>query len=46
MAYLYLDFDYSVENNRLTEVDVKIETTNYFDPSIDTFNIIKMDTLL
>ena len=39
MAYLYLDFDYSVENNRLTEVDVKIETTNYFDPSIDTFNI-------
>ena len=39
MAYLYLDFDYSVENNRLTEVDIKIETTNYFDPSIDTFNI-------
>jgi len=39
MAYLYLDFDYSVENNKLTEVDVKIETTNYFDPSIDTFNI-------
>jgi hypothetical protein len=39
MAYLYLDFDYSVENNRLTEIDVKIETTNYFDPSIDTFNI-------
>ena len=39
MAYLYLDFDYTVENNRLTEVDVKIETTNYFDPSIDTFNI-------
>jgi len=39
MAYLYLDFDYSVENNRLTDVDVKIETTNYFDPSIDTFNI-------
>ena len=38
MAYLYLDFDYSVENNRLTEVDIKIETTNYFDPSIDTFN--------
>ena len=41
MAYLYLDFDYSVENNRLTEIDVKIETTNYFDPSIDTFNIVK-----
>ena len=39
MAYLYLDFDYSIENNRLTEVDIKIETTNYFDPSIDTFNI-------
>lgn len=39
MAYLYLDFDYSVENNRLTEIDIKIETTNYFDPSIDTFNI-------
>ena len=39
MAYLYLDFDYSVENNKLTEVEVKIETTNYFDPSIDTFNI-------
>ena len=39
MGYLYLDFDYSVENNRLTEVDIKIETTNYFDPSIDTFNI-------
>ena len=39
MAYLYLDFDYSVENNRLTEVDIKIETTNYFDPSIDSFNI-------
>jgi hypothetical protein len=39
MAYLYLDFDYSLENNRLIEVDIKIETTNYFDPSIDTFNI-------
>ena len=39
MAYLCLDFDYSVENNKLTEVDVKIETTNYFDTSIDTFNI-------
>ena len=39
MAYLYLDFDFSIENNRLTEVDIKIETTNYFDPSIDTFNI-------
>ena len=39
MAYLYLDFDYSVENNRLTEVDIKIETTNYFDPSVDAFNI-------
>ena len=39
MAYLYLDFDYSVENNRLTDIDIKIETTNYFDPSIDTFNI-------
>lgn len=39
MAYLYLDFDYSVENNRLTDIDIKIETTNYFDPSVDTFNI-------
>lgn len=39
MAYLYLDFDYSIENNKLTEVDVEIKTTNYFDPSIDTFNI-------
>ena len=39
MAYLYLDFDYSVENNRLTEVDIKIETSNYFDPSVDAFNI-------
>ena len=33
MAYLYLDFDYSIENNRLTEVDIQIETTNYFDPN-------------
>ena len=39
MAYLYLDFHYSLENNRLIEVDIEIETTNYFDPSIDTFNI-------
>ena len=39
MAYLYLEFDYSVENNRLTDVELTIETTNYFDPSIDTFNI-------
>ena len=39
MAYLYLDFDYSVENNKLTDIDIKIETTNYFDPSVDTFNI-------
>lgn len=39
MAYLYLDFDYSVENNRLTEVDVKIETTNYFDIGSDDITI-------
>lgn len=39
MGYLYLDFHYSLENNRLIEVDIEIETTNYFDPSIDTFNI-------
>ena len=29
MAYLYLDFDYSIENNRLTEVDIKIETRSF-----------------
>ena len=39
MGYLYLDFHYSLENNRLIEVDIEIQTTNYFDPSIDTFNI-------
>lgn len=39
MAYLYLEFDYSVENHKLTDVELTIETTNYFDPSIDTFNI-------
>lgn len=39
MAYLYLDFDYSVENNRLTEIDIKIETTNYFDIGSDDITI-------
>ena len=40
MAYLYLDFDYSVENNRLTDVELTIETTNYFDVNSDDINII------
>jgi len=35
MAYLYLDFDYSVENNRLTDVGLEIKPTNYFDISND-----------
>lgn len=39
MAYLYLDFDYSVENNRVTEVDLTIETTNYFDIGSDDITI-------
>jgi hypothetical protein len=33
MAYLYLDFDCSVENNKLTECELTIETTNFFDVS-------------
>lgn len=39
MAYLYLDFNYSVENNKLTEVDITIETTNYFDIGNDDITI-------
>jgi hypothetical protein len=39
MAYLYLDFDYSVENNKLTEVELTIETTNYFDVNSDDITI-------
>jgi len=35
MAYLYLDFDYTVENNRLTDVGLEIKPTNYFDISND-----------
>lgn len=35
MAYLYLDFDCSVENNKLTECELTIETTNFFDTSIN-----------
>lgn len=39
MAYLYLDFDYSVENNKITEIDIKIETTNYFNIGSDDITI-------
>jgi hypothetical protein len=33
MAYLYLNFDYTYSDITLDNFDVKIETTNYFDPS-------------
>lgn len=39
MAYLYLDFDYSVENNKLTDIELTIETTNYFDIASNDINI-------
>jgi len=41
MAYLYLNFDYTYSDTTLNNVDVRIETTNYFDPSTDAFNIVK-----
>ena len=41
MAYLYLNFDYTYSDITLDNFDVKIETTNYFDPSSDAFNIVK-----
>ena len=41
MAYLYLNFDYTYSDITLDNFDVKIETTNYFDPSSDTLNIVK-----
>jgi hypothetical protein len=41
MAYLYLNFEYTYSDTTLDNVDVRIETTNYFDPSTDAFNIVK-----
>jgi len=41
MAYLYLNFDYTYSDTTLDNFDVRIETTNYFDPSSDAFNIVK-----
>ena len=40
MAYLYLEFDYLVENHKLTDVELRIETTNYFDVNNDDITII------
>lgn len=41
MAYLYLNFEYTYSDITLDNFDVRIETTNYFDPSSDTLNIVK-----
>ena len=41
MAYLYLNFNYTYSDTTLDNFDVRIETTNYFDPSSDTLNIVK-----
>lgn len=41
MAYLYLNFEYTYSDTTLDNFDVRIETTNYFDPSSDTLNIVK-----
>ena len=41
MAYLYLNFEYTYSDTTLDNFDVRIETTNYFDPSSDAFNIVK-----
>jgi hypothetical protein len=41
MAYLYLNFEYTYSDTTLDNFNVRIETTNYFDPSSDAFNIVK-----
>lgn len=41
MAYLYLNFEYTYSDTTLDNFNVRIETTNYFDPSSDTLNIVK-----